>query len=253
MPSRRVSFSSSRRLSIGAPVPSQPSRRSCAFDIEPFLNSAGFHRTVSDFQRKDIIFSQGDLSNDVLFIREGSVKVAAVNPAGKEAVIGMLGPGDFLGEGCLTGQLVRATTATALTPTSVLVIDKHEMTRVLHTQSEFSDRFLAFLLTREIRIEEDMVDQILNRSEKRLARALLLLAGYGEQGQPQTEIPAISHDVLGEMIGTTRTRVTHFMSKFKKQGFISYGAKLRGLQINKSLLSTVLQNDASKPPQALAR
>jgi len=167
------------------------------------------------------------------------VKRTVVNTAGKEAIIAMLGPGDFMGEACLADQPVRRSTATALTPTTVLVIDKHEMTRVLHGQQEFSDRFLGYLVARSIRIEEDLVNQFLNDSEKRLARALLLLAGYEQQDRPQGALPALSQEILAEMVGTTRTRVNFFMNKFRKQGFIKYGAGLRGLQIDGSLLSVV--------------
>lgn len=234
-----MSLPSLRRVMDGAPRPSMASRRSCAFDVDSFLNSAGFRRRVMEFQRNDIIYAQGDPSNDVLFIREGSVKRTVVNTAGKEAIVEILGSGDFMGETCLADQPVRRSTATALVPTSVLVIDKHEMTRVLHGQPEFSDRFLAYLLARRIRIEEDLVNQFLNDGEKRLARALLLLARYGQQDQPQRALPVISQELLAEMVGTTRSRVNFFMNKFKKQGFIKYGSGLRGLQIDGSLLSFV--------------
>jgi len=167
------------------------------------------------------------------------VKRTVVNTAGKEAIVEILGPGDFMGEACLADQPVRRATATALMPTTVLVIDKHEMTRVLHGQQEFSDRFLAYLLARSIRIEEDLVNQFLNDGEKRLARALLQLARYGQQDQPQRVLPVISQELLAEMVGTTRSRVNFFMNKFKKQGFIKYASGLRGLQIDGSLLSVV--------------
>jgi CRP-like cAMP-binding protein len=164
-----------------------------------------------------------------------------INAAGKEAVVAILGPGDFLGEGCLAGQPICVATATAIAPTNVLAIEKHEMIRVLHGEHEFSDRFITYMLGRNIRVEEDLVDQLFNSSEKRLARALLLLARYGEQGEPRKMLANISQEMLAEMIGTTRPRINLFMNKFRKLGFIEYGGKLRGLQINKALLSVVLQ------------
>ena len=173
----------------------------------------------------------------VMYIQKGGVKLSVVNEVGKEAVVAMLGPGDFFGEGCLAGQSVRMGTATAITPTTLLVIEKKEMIRVLHAEHEFSDRFVAYMLTRNIRIEEDLVDQLFNSSEKRLARTLLLLARYGKQDQPQKLVPKISQETLAEMIGTTRSRVNFFMNKFRKLGFIKYNG---GLHIDPSLLSVVL-------------
>jgi len=212
-----------------------------AFDAHSFLNSTGLGRRVAEFRRNQIIFSQGDPSKNVLFIREGGVKLTVVNAAGKEAVVAILGPGDFVGEGCLAGQSICMATATAITPTTALAIEKHEMIRVLHGEHEFSDRFIAYMLARNIRVEEDLIDQLFNSSEKRLARALLLLAHYGEQGRPQKMLPKVSQEMLAEMIGTTRPRINFFMNKFRTLGFIEYGGRLRGLQINKSLLSVVLQ------------
>lgn len=197
---------------------------------------------MSAFRKKEILFSQGDPAKDVMFIREGSVKLTVVSASGKEAVVAILGPGDFLGEGCLVGQSICMATATAIAPTTVLVIEKHEMIRVLHGQHEFSDRFIAYLLGRNIRVEEDLIDQLFNSSEKRLARTLLLLARYGKQDQPHGVLPKMSQEMLAEMIGTTRTRVNMFMNKFRKLGFIGYGRNLRGLRINKSLLGVVLQD-----------
>jgi CRP/FNR family cyclic AMP-dependent transcriptional regulator len=207
-----------------------------------YLNSAGLWRKVTEFRRNEIIFTQGDPSKNVMFIREGNVKLTVVNAAGNEAVVAILGPGDFLGEGCLAGQSICMATATAITPTTVLVIEKHEMMRVLHGQHEFSDWFIAYMLARNIRVEEDLIDQLFNSSEKRLARALLLLARYGEQSRPQKMLPKVSQEMLAEMIGTTRPRINLFMNKFRKLGFIEYGGRLRELQINKSLLSVVLQD-----------
>jgi CRP-like cAMP-binding protein len=173
----------------------------------------------------------------VLYIQRGSVKLSVINEVGKEAVVAMLGPGDFFGEGGMAGQLVRMGTATAITPTTLLVIEKKEMVRVLHAEHAFSDRFVAYMIARNIRIEEDLVDQLFNSSEKRLARTLLLLARYGKQDKPQKMLPKVSQGTLAEMIGTTRPRVNFFMNKFKKLGFIGYDG---GLHINVSLLNAVL-------------
>jgi CRP/FNR family cyclic AMP-dependent transcriptional regulator len=207
------------------------------FNAQAFLDSAGAAKTVTAFQKKQTIFSQGDASKSVMYIQKGGVRLSVVNEVGKEAVVATLGPGEFLGEGCLAGQNVRIGTATAIIPTTVLVIEKQEMIRVLHTEHEFSDRFLAHMLVRNIRIEEDLVDQLFNSSEKRLARALLLLARYGKKNEPQKVVVNISQETLAEMVGTTRPRVNFFMNKFKKLGFIKYDD---GLHINASLLSVLL-------------
>jgi CRP-like cAMP-binding protein len=209
-----------------------------AFNAQAFLDSAGAARDVAEFPKKQIIFSQGEDSKNVMYIQKGGVRLSVVNEVGKEAVVAMLGPGDFFGEGCLAGQAVHMGTATAITPTTVLVIEKQEMVRVLHTEHEFSDRFLSHMLVRNIRIEEDLVDQLFNSSEKRLARTLLLLARYGEQDQPQKVVAKISQETLAEMVGTTRSRVNLFMNKFRKLGFIKYNNG--GLHIDSSLLSVVL-------------
>jgi CRP/FNR family transcriptional regulator, cyclic AMP receptor protein len=208
--------------------------------VHSFLNSAGLSRTIKKFRESETIYLQGDPANNVMFIQDGSVKRAVVSEGGKEAVVAISGPGDFLGERCLTGKPVRVATATAITPTTVLVIEKKEMIRVLHGEHKFSDRFIAYLLAREIRVEEDLTDQIFNSSEKRLARGLLLLAHYGEQGLPEKIFAKVSQEMLAEMIGTTRPRVSHFMNKFRKLGYIEYGRGLQGLQINKPLLNVVL-------------
>jgi len=173
----------------------------------------------------------------VIYIQEGGVKLSVVNGVGKEAVVAILGPADFLGEGCLAGQEFRMGTATAITPTTVLIIEKSEMMRVLHAEHELSDRFMAYILTRNIRIEEDLIDQLFNSSEKRLARTLLLLARYGSESEPQKVHPKVSQEMLAEMIGTTRSRVNFFMNKFRKLGFIRYNG---GLLVHSSLLSVVL-------------
>lgn len=209
------------------------------FDVHKFLDSAGVSRKVVEFRRKQTIYGQGDPSNNVLYIQQGGVKVSVVNASGKEAVVAMLGPGDFFGEGCLAGQSRRMATAVAVIPTTALVIDKNEMIRVLHAEHSFSDRFITHMLSRNIRVEEDLVDQLFNSTEKRLARTLLLLARYGKQDQPQRVLPKMSQETLAEMVGTSRARVNLFMNKFRKLGFIKYNG---GLQINSSLLSVVLHD-----------
>jgi CRP-like cAMP-binding protein len=208
-----------------------------AFDAQAFLDSAGVARKVNAFKKAELVYSQGDAAQSVMYIQEGGVKLTVVNELGKEAVVAILGPGDFFGEGCLAGQSVRIGTATAITPCTVLVIEKGEMFKVLHEQHALSDRFIKFMLARNIRIEEDLVDQLFNSSEKRLARTLLLLARYGQEDQPHGILPKMSQETLAEMIGTTRPRVNFFMNKFRKLGFIKYNG---GLQINTSLLSVVL-------------
>ena len=208
-----------------------------AFDAQAFLDSAGIARKVTEFRKKEMIFSQGDPAKDVLYIQKGGVRLSVINEAGKEAVVAVLGPGDFFGEGCMAGQPIRIGTATAISATTALVIEKKEMIRVLHSEHAFSDRFITYMLSRNIRIEEDLVDQLFNSSEKRLARTLLLLARYGKEDKPHGVLPKVSQEVLAEMVGTIRSRVNFFMNKFKKLGFIKYNG---GLQINTSLLSVVL-------------
>ena len=210
-----------------------------AFDAQAFLDSAGVARKVTEFKKKAAIFSQGDPAKNVLYIQEGGVRLSVVNETGKEAVVAVLGPGDFFGEGCLAGQPIRIGSATAITATTVLVIEKKEMIRVLHAEHAFSDRFISYMLSRNIRVEEDLVDQLFNSSEKRLARTLLLLARYGKEDKPQKMVPKISQEMLAEMVGTTRSRVNFFMNKFRKLGFIRYNG---GLHINTSLLSVVLHD-----------
>ena len=209
------------------------------FNAQAFLDSTGIARAAVDFKKKDAIFSQGDPAKHVLYIQKGGVRLSVVNETGKEAVVGVLGPGDFFGEGCLAGQLIRIGSATAIAATTVLLIGKKEMIRVLHAEHAFSDRFISYMLSRNIRIEEDLVDQLFNSSETRLARTLLSLARYGQQDIPQTVLPRISQEVLAEMVGTTRSRVNFFMNKFRKLGFIKYNGEI---QINTSLLSVVLHD-----------
>jgi CRP-like cAMP-binding protein len=209
------------------------------FNTQNFLDSSGVARRVAEFAGKQTIYSQGDSGDTVLYVQKGGVRLSVVNETGKEAVVAILGPGDFFGEGCLAGQPLRIGTATAIAPTTVLVIEKKEMIRVLHHEHAFSDRFISFMLARNIRIEEDLVDQLFNSSEKRLARTLLLLARYGKEDKPQRVLPKVSQEMLAEMVGTTRSRVNFFMNKFRKLGFIKYNG---GLQINTSLLSVVLHD-----------
>jgi CRP/FNR family cyclic AMP-dependent transcriptional regulator len=207
------------------------------FNAQAFLDSAGVSRKIVEYPKNAVVFAQGDPAEAVMYIQQGRVKLTVVNGAGREAVVAVLAPGDFFGEGCLAGQVIRIGAATASAPTTALVIEKREMIRVLHAEHEFSDRFITYMLTRNIRIEADLVDQLFNSTEKRLARALLLLARYGDDNQPQRTLPKISQETLAETIGTTRSRVNLFMNKFKKLGFIKYNG---GLQINSSLLSVVL-------------
>ena len=222
-------------------VSKRPKRAKAApkalFNAQQFLDSAGVARQVAEFKKKETIFSQGDPCRSVFYIQKGGIRLSVVNESGKEAVVAVLGPGDFVGEGCLAGQPIRIGTATAVAPTTALVIEKSEMVRVLHSEHEFSDRFITFMLARNIRIEEDLVDQLFNSSEKRLARTLLLLARYGKEDKLQRVLPKVSQEMLAEMVGTTRSRVNFFMNKFRKLGFIKYNG---GLQIDNSLLSVVL-------------
>jgi CRP/FNR family cyclic AMP-dependent transcriptional regulator len=210
-----------------------------AFNPQAFLDSAGIARKVTEFRKKESIFSQGDPAKHVLYIQKGGVRLSVVNETGKEAVAAVLGPSDFFGEGCLAGQPVRMGTATAIIPATALVFEKKEMIRVLHSDHAFSDRFISYMLSRNIRVEEDLVDQLFNSSEKRLARTLLLLARYGTQDTTQPIHPKISQETLAEMVGTTRSRVNFFMNKFRKLGFIKYNG---GLEVDTSLLSVVLHD-----------
>ena len=208
-----------------------------AFDVRRFFNSAGVAKKIVAYRKSQKIYAQGDSARNVLYIQNGGIKLSVVNGIGKEAVVAMLGPGDFFGEGCLAGQSVRIGTATAVTPVTLFAIDKNEMLRALHAEHDFSDGFISYVLGRNIRIEADLVDQLFNSTEKRLARTLLLLARYSKQDQPQKVVAKISQETLAEIVGTTRSRVNLFMNKFKKLGFIKYNG---GLHINSSLLSIVL-------------
>ena len=207
------------------------------FDAQAFLDTAGVERKVAEFRRSESIYTQGDAAETVLYIQKGGVKLTVVNGSGKEAVVAMFGPTDFFGEGCMAGQTIRMGTATAITPTTLLAIQKGELLRVLHSEHELSDHFIAYMLGHNIRVEEDLIDQLFNSSEKRLARALLLLARYGEQEHPERILPKVSQETLANMVGTTRSRVNFFMNKFRKLGFIKYNGKIT---VNKSLLTVVL-------------
>jgi len=208
------------------------------FDLQAFLDSSGISRRVVRYGRGAVIFAQGSPANSVLYLQDGGVKLSVLSTTGKEAVVAMLGPGDFFGEGCLAGQPRRMGSASAIVATTVLRVAKREMMQTLHDQSALSDRFITHMLARNIRIEEDLVDQLFNSSEKRLARTLLLLARYGSEDKPQGVLPKLSQETLAEMVGTTRSRVNFFMNKFRKLGLIEYDGG--GVKINNSLLSVVL-------------
>ena len=210
-----------------------------AFDVESFLASVGAAAKVKDFRENETIFSQGDPARDVRFIRRGSVKRTIVSDSGKEAVVDILGPGDFLGTWCLSGHPIRIATTTAILPTSVLMIGKSDMVRALHADTVFSDRFIAYLLTRNAKLEEDLIDQMFNVSEKRLARVLMRLTQYGQHGKFETIMPKVSQQLLAEMIGVTRQRVNSLMNKFRRLGFIDYNGALK---VHRSLLAVVLRD-----------
>ena len=209
------------------------------FEVSAFLDSAGASRRVVSYPKGKIVFSQGQPSDTVMYIQKGGIKVSVLSRTGKEAVVAMLGPGEFFGEGALTGQSIRIGTATATTLTTVLVIEKGVMLRLLQDEPLFSERFMSYMLARNLRIEADLVDHLFNSSEKRLARALLLLARYGDQTGPERRIPKISQETLAEMIGTTRSRVNFFMNKFRDLGFLEYNGDIK---VNTSLLSVVLHD-----------
>ncbi|MDT3687456.1 MAG: Crp/Fnr family transcriptional regulator [Pseudorhodoplanes sp.] len=209
------------------------------FDPKVFLTKADGRRTISKYKINQAIFVQGDPADSVLYILHGKVKVTVNSAQGKEAVVAILGPDEFCGEGCLTGQPRRMATATAMTDCEVMRLEKSTMVRVLHDEPAFSELFVAHLLARTIRVEEDLVDQLFNSSEKRLARALLLLANFGKEGKPEPIIAKVSQETLAEMVGTTRSRVSHFMNKFRQLGFIEYNGALK---VHSSLLSVVLHD-----------
>jgi CRP/FNR family transcriptional regulator, cyclic AMP receptor protein len=219
--------------------PRVAAKKSRDFDPHAFLATIGEGRKLVLFSKKQRIFAQGDTADAVFYVQTGKVKLTVVSKTGKEATIGILGEGDFFGEACLVGQPLRMLTATAMIDCELMRIDKKAMMEALHREHEFSDMFVAYLLTRNIRYEEDLVDQLFNSSEKRLARILLLLAHFGKEGKPESVVPKISQEMLAEMIGTTRSRVSFFMNRFRKLGFIHYNG---GLQVHSSLLNVVLHD-----------
>ena len=220
------------------PVRAQAARPP-AFDAEAFLESAGVARRVVTYRKGNTVFAQGEPSDTVMYIQKGSIKMSVLSRTGKEAVVAMLGPGDFFGEGALTGQPIRLGTATATAAATVLIIDKTAMLHLLRAEPTFSERFISYMLARNLRIEADLVDHLFNSSEKRLARALLLLARFGDEHGSERRIPKLSQETLAEMVGTTRSRVNFFMNKFRDLGFIEYNGDLK---INTSLLSVVLHD-----------
>lgn len=218
---------------------SRKSKKTAGFSVDDYLSSAGSSRRLAKYKKGQVLFSQDDPSSNVMYIQSGNAKITIVNTQGKEAVLAILGPGDFVGEGCIIGNPVRMATATAIAPLSAMIIEKKEMMRVLHEQGEFAQKFIQYMLERNIKIEADLVDQLFNSSEKRLARALLILARYGKAGEPETLVAKISQETLAELVGTTRSRVNFFMNKFRKLGFIHYNG---GLQVHSSLLNVVLHD-----------
>jgi CRP/FNR family transcriptional regulator, cyclic AMP receptor protein len=226
MPSPRKSPSRSRR------------KEAALFDPKTFLATSGSGRTVRSYRPKQVLFSQGQRADAILYLQKGRVQLSVLSKQGKEATIALLGPGDFLGEGCITtDQPVRMSSATALTECSVLRIQRKEMLRTLHEEHAFSDMFVRYVVERHSRTQADLIDQLFNSSEKRLARALLLLARVGKEERPETVLPHVSQETLADMIGTTRSRVNFFMNRFRKLGFIDYNG---GLKVHNSLLSVVL-------------
>jgi CRP/FNR family cyclic AMP-dependent transcriptional regulator len=210
------------------------------FDLDAFLSAAGRGTTKSPYEEDEVVFSQGEAADSIFYISEGKVKLTVLSAQGREAVVAILGPGDFFGEGCLAGQARRMATATAMTECSIARLDKAAMIRVLHDAPEFSEKFMSHLLTRNIRVEADLVDQLFNSSEKRLARMLLILANFGKESKPEPVIAKVSQEMLAEMIGTTRPRVSFFMNKFRKLGLIDYNGQL---EVHSSLLNVVLHDD----------
>jgi CRP/FNR family transcriptional regulator, cyclic AMP receptor protein len=215
------------------------SKRKPPFDPKVFLDTENVGRTICKYRKDQMVFSQGGSADAVFYIQKGKVKITVVSEQGKEAVVAILGPDEFCGEGCLTGQPRRMATAVAMTECEIMRLEKAAMIRVLHEEPAFSEMFVAHLLARTIRVEEDLVDQLFNSSEKRLARSLLLLANFGKDGRPERIIAKVSQETLAEMIGTTRSRVSHFMNKFRKLGFIDYNGHL---EVHSSLLNVVLHD-----------
>ncbi len=221
-------------------------KKSPSFDAHAFLESAGLGKRVVLYARKDLIFSQGDPCDSVMYIRSGAVQLSVLSHAGSEAIVGTLGPGDFLGEGALAGQAVRLVTARASMASTVLVVPKQQMIRLLHSDHAFSDRFIARMLVRNARLEADLIDQLFNSTEKRLARTLLLLARYSNRDKAGWVLPRLSQTTLAEMVGSTRSRVNHFMNKFKRLGFVEYNG---GIKIHPSLVTVVAQEPSELVPR----
>lgn len=209
------------------------------FDAKTLLAAVGEGSATRDYQKAQLVFAQGDRADAVFFVQRGKVKLTVLSRQGKQAVIALLGPGDFFGEGCLAGQPVRMATATAMTEAAIVRLPRQTMVRALHRDAVFSELFTTYLLSRNIRMEEDLVDQLFNSSEKRLARILLLLANFGKEGRPEPVVPKISQETLAEMVGTTRSRISHFMNKFRKLGFVEYNGRL---EVHSSLLHIVLHD-----------
>ena len=239
--SDRMFISVSPQLEVSVIAPSALAKNNRDFDPKEFLSTIGEGRNAATVPKKQIIYTQGDVADAVFYIQEGKVRLTVVSKIGKEATLGILSKGEFFGEGCLVGRPSRMKSATAMTDCELMRIDKKAMMHALHREHMFSDLFVAYLLTRNFRYEEDLVDQLFNSSERRLARILLLLAHFGKEGVPLTVIPQISQETLGEMVGTTRSRVSFFMNKFKKLGFIDYGDG-NGLHVHSSLLNVVLHD-----------
>jgi CRP/FNR family cyclic AMP-dependent transcriptional regulator len=214
-------------------------KRRMSFDPASFLAKAGRGKTIASYRKGQLVFAQADAADAIFYIQKGKLKLTVVSNTGKEAVVALLGVGDFFGEGCLAGQQVRMATATAMSECGIMRLEKADAVRVLHDEPAFSELFLKYLLSRNIRIEEDLVDQLFNSSEKRLARVLLLLANFGKEGRPEKVIPKMSQETLAEIVGTTRSRVSFFMNRFRKLGFIKYNGEL---EVHSSLLNVVLHD-----------
>jgi CRP/FNR family cyclic AMP-dependent transcriptional regulator len=223
----------------GSEMPPTKSKARKPFDPKVFLSKANGGRTISTYQKNQIVFTQGDPADSVFYIHDGKVKITVLSEQGKEAIVAILGPDEFCGEGCLTGHPLRMATAIALTECKIMKLDKAAVVRVVHDEPAFSEMFIAHLLARTVRIEADLVDQLFNSSEKRLARALLLLANFGKEGRPELITAKVSQEMLAEMIGTTRSRVNQFMNKFRQLGFIDYNGTI---EVHSSLLNVVLHD-----------
>ncbi len=227
-----------------------PSAKKPAFDPQSFLDLTGVTRKVKRLRKNEIIFSQGDRGHTVLYLEKGNVALSVVSHSGKEAVVAMLGPGDFFGEWCLADQPVRIATAKTIAPSTVYVIEKQEMLRALHAKHELCDRFISYMISRSIRIEQDLIDQLFSPTEKRLARLLLRLARYGRQHHPETTLPRVTQQMLADMVGSTRSRISFFMNKFRRLGLIDYDGELK---IHRSLLNVVVRDPPASRPTIAGR